>query len=217
MIVYTTVFGETKPLHEPAIDTDARFVCFTDQPISSQRWEIIRTPVTATPARDCRRLKQLSHVVFPEATSTLWIDSCFSLRMDPLEVAAMHEEPVVAFRHPHRSRITDEAEVIIDYGKAREDSIRSQLAAYRADGFDTEASPQTRLTAGGFLIRRHTEAVKRFNESWHHEVQARSLRDQMSLDYALWKTRVSVGYLQGTHLDNRYAQFTRYKRAAVDF
>lgn len=217
LIVYTTVFGDTKPLHEPAAASAARFVCFTDQPITSSRWEIVRVPPSSTPARDCRRLKQPSHIVFPQARATLWTDSNFSLRVDPLELLERYPYPVMTFRHPHRSRISEEAGVIVSHDKGRPAAIHAQLAAYQAEGFDSEDNPQKEISAGGFVLRRHTEAVKRFNEIWFHEVQTRSLRDQMSIDYAAWKAGVRIRYFPGSHLENDLADFTRYRRATVDF
>lgn len=217
LVVYTTVFGQTKPLHEPAAASDARFICFTDQPITSDRWEIVRVPPTSTPSRECRRLKQLSHIVFPSAHFTLWTDSNFSLKVDPVELLQRYPYPVTTFRHPHRKRIRDEAGVIISHGKGKAATISAQLAAYQAEGFDTEENPQRMISAGGFVLRRHTEAVKRFNEVWFHEVQTRSLRDQMSIDYAAWKTGLRIHYFPGTYLDNEVAELTRYKRATIDF
>src|SRR5690606_40727874 len=40
LVVYTTVIGDTKPLHDPQIPSHSRFVCFTDQDITSTTWEI---------------------------------------------------------------------------------------------------------------------------------------------------------------------------------
>lgn len=217
LVVYTTLLGNTKPLHEPSATSAARFVCFTDQQITSDRWEIVRLPPSSVPSRDCRRLKQLSHAVFPEADATLWMDSNFSLKVDPLALLDKHPHPVTTFRHPHRNRISDEAKVIVSHGKAAAAAIAAQLAAYQAEGFDTDACPQQAISAGGFVLRMHTEAVKRFNDTWHHEVQSRCLRDQMSIDYAAWKSGVRILHLPGSHLENDFAHFTRYKRAAVDF
>lgn len=217
LVVYTTVFGDTKPLHEPLVASGARFVCFTDQAIRSDRWEIVPVPSSNTPSRDCRRLKQLSHVVFPGADATLWMDSNFSLKVDPAALLEQYPHPMTTFRHPHRNRISDEAKVIISHGKGKQAAIKAQLAAYQADGFDTAACPQQVISAGGFVLRRHVEAVKRFNDIWHREVQARSLRDQMSIDYSAWKAGLRIHHFPGTYLKNDVADLTRYRRATIDF
>lgn len=215
--VYTTVFGNTKPLHEPEVTGGARFVCFTDQPITSRCWEIHRVPPVAAPSRECRKLKQMSHEVFPDSEITLWVDSPFSLVMDPHEIARMHPGALVTFRHQHRNRIRDEADAIIKHKKGTVEKIMAQLAVYQADGFDRDDNPQSFISNGGFILRRHTDLVIRFNQVWNHEVQTKSLRDQMSIDYCAWKVGLQIEHFTGHHLNNCYAKFTRYKRPTVDF
>lgn len=217
LTVYTTVFGNTKPLHEPEVTGGARFVCFTDQSITSGQWEIRRVPLVLAPSRECRKLKQMSHLVFPKSEITLWVDSPFSLLIDPHEIARMHPGAIVTFRHQHRSRIRDEAKVIIDHKKGKAETVMAQLAAYQAEGFDTDENPQRFISNGGFILRRHTDEVARFNEAWNHEVQTKSLRDQMSIDYCAWKLGLRIEHFEGHHLENKYANFSRYKRATVDF
>lgn len=217
MIVYTTVFGSTKPLHEPLNPGKTRFVCFTDQAIRSEHWEIIEVPRLPFPSRECRRLKILSHIVFPQATATLWMDSNFTLLVDPAQLLKWFDGEMVTFRHPHRNRISDETLAIIRFQKAVPEQVMSQLAAYQSDGFDTESNPQLHISAGGFLLRRHTEAIKRFNEAWHHEVQTKTLRDQMSIDYCAWKIGIEIRHFAHTHLDNPYASMTKMQCKHQDY
>lgn len=207
LVVYTCVCGRTDPLRDPVRPGKTRFVCFTDQPLRSRVWEIVRLPTQDAPKRACRAYKQPSHQIFPEADATLWIDASFILLVSPDEVARQASADVISFWHPDRARITDEAEAIIRAGKGKADAIHAQLAAYKADGWDTEANPQRGITNGGFLYRRHTEAVRRFNAAWHAEVQSRTLRDQMSIDYVAAKTGVRIGHFPGTVRNNRLARF----------
>lgn len=218
MIVYTTVFGNTDPLHEPADPGDARFVCFADRPIRSKTWEVIRVDPTEAPSRECRRYKQRSHVVFPDAEWTLWIDAAFELQVPPERIILLASHDVMGFKHPDRRRISVEAPAIVKAGKGREPDVMAQLAVYQSAGWDTDANPQRHITNGGFLLRRHTPAVRAFNEAWHREVQTRCLRDQMSIDYCAWKTGVEIGYFDGNVRNNKLAQihFMRGKRT-TDF
>lgn len=206
LVVYTCVFGNTDPLHEPVRPDGFRFVCFTDQPIKSRHWEIVRLPTQDAPKRACRTYKQPSHLVFPEADATLWIDAAFTLLVSPVAVERMASADVMGFRHPDRTRITQEAEAIIRAGKGRPEHVLAQRDAYVADGWDTEASPQQHITNGGFLFRRHTDVVRRFNEAWHHEVQTQTLRDQMSIDYCAHKTGVQISHFPGNVRNNRLAR-----------
>lgn len=206
LVVYTTVFGVTDPLRDPLRPGNTRFVCFTDRPLRSKVWEIVQVPASATPKRECRKLKQPSQLVFPEADATLWIDAQLQLLVDPARLLQLFPGEFSGFRHHKRSRIVDEAPAIIRAGKGKEDAIYAQLAAYQADGWDTDANPQRAITNGGFMLRRHTARVRQFNEMWHHEVQTRTLRDQMSLDYCAAKAGLKIGYLPGNINRNAYCR-----------
>jgi hypothetical protein len=218
IVVYTTVFGPTDPLHEPRKPDGFRFVCFTDRPLKSRHWEIVQVPATDAPARECRKLKQLSHVTFPEADATLWLDAAFELLVSPAKVAALATADMVGFKHPDRTRISQEAPAIARAGKGLEGPTMAQLETYQAAGWDTDDNPQRHITNGGFLFRRHTPAVQRFNEAWHREVQTRTLRDQMSIDYCAWREGVAIGHYPGNVRRNNLARihFLRGKRT-TDF
>lgn len=205
-VVYSTIFGDTDPLREPKCPGTTRFVLFTDQNVQSKHWEIIRVPVSETPKRLCRQYKQPSHEVFPDADATLWIDAQLELLVDPRSLLAQFPGELTGFRHHKRNRIKDEAEAIIRAGKGKPDAIRAQLAAYQADGWDTYKRPQRAITNGGFLLRRHTETVRRFNALWHHEVQTRTLRDQMSLDYCAAKVGLRITHVPGNFSVNPFVR-----------
>jgi hypothetical protein len=210
LIVYTCVLGDTDPLQEPLRPGRTRFVCFTDQPIRSKVWEIVKLPKQDAPKRACRAYKQPSHLIFPEADATLWVDAQLQLLADPMDLLAQYPAEFCGMRHHKRHRIKDEAEAIIRAGKAKPEAIRAQLADYQADGWDTDASPQRAITNGGLMLRRHTGTVRRFNELWHAEVQSRTLRDQMSLDYCADKAGMRIHYFPGDMTRNPIARRVHY-------
>ena len=212
MIVYSCIFGATDPLREPKRPGNTRFVLFTDQDIKSKRWEVVRLPKMPAPKRESRNYKQPSHLIFPDADATLWIDAAFTLLADPLEILARYPQEMVGFRHHKRSRIKEEAPAIVRAGKGRAKDVFAQLAAYQADGWDTDAKPQRLITNGGFLLRRHTPRVRAFNELWHHEVQTRSLRDQMSIDYCAHKVGLPIAHFPGTVKANQFATLSVLRR-----
>lgn len=215
LTVYTTVFGHTDPLHEPARDwPGVQFVCFTDQPIASRRWEIVRVPPTSTPTRASRLMKARSHAHI-ETEWALWMDANFTLRVDPRGLTTHGD--FVTFRHRDRRRITDEAREIVRLKKALPDRIAAQLAAYRAAGFDTDAAPQTELSCNGVVLRRHTPEVVALNEAWAAELEAHTLRDQMSLDYCAWRAGFQLKRWPGNHADNPYFDFRHFQRPTNDY
>jgi len=214
LTIYTCVFGNTDPLHEQPAVPGARFVCFTDQPVDSRAWEIVRIPRQARPTRSARIIKALSHL-FTETECSLWMDANFSLRVtDP---GLFCRGDFVTFRHRDRTRISQEAEEIIRIGKSTPEQIRSQLAAYQAEGFDTDDNPMCELSCNGVIFRRHTPEVIAVNEAWCHEIETRSLRDQMSLDYVCWKHGFQLARWPGTFDKCRYFRWTYYKRPVNDY
>lgn len=216
MIVYTTVLGRTYPLQEPECKSDWRFVCFTDQQISAKRWELIPVLPTQTPSRLCRRFKIRPHRVFPKAEITLWQDNRITLKTPPEVIAARYQGEFVAFDHGRRSRITDEAAAILAARKARRADIMNQLATYQAAGFDADDDPQTVIHHGGMLLRRHTPKVIEHAEVWHREVQTRTLRDQMSLDYTAKQVGLTIQQFEGVMESNDLCQIHHHPHYYVN-
>lgn len=192
MIVYTTIFGRTHRLLPQPAWPGVEYVCFTDRDIDVPGWRFVKVASEPDPLLQCKRYKLRPHLAFPEAAQTLWIDSRITLRHDPRKVTQAGDFCV----SPHRMRtnITDEAQEIIRLRRADPVKIARQLEAYKADGFDTPANPQTRLAEVGAMLRRHTPAMVEVCERWHAEVLKHSPRDQMSLDYVCWKLGFELAY-----------------------
>lgn len=212
MIVFTTILGQTDPLRRPSrMDKGTRYVCFTDQPrryLLNRGWHIEQVAPEADPCKQSRRIKIMAHKAFPDADVTLWVDAAYRLDTLPAKLLTLlGDSDMVAMRHPHRDRITDEAKAIVKLGIVPAEDVYRQLAAYHADGFDTDADPQQAITSTGFFLRRNSERVEEFERAWWAEVERHTYRDQMSIDYVIKKTGVTVAYIPGHYRNNPYAKF----------
>lgn len=217
LIVYTAVFGNTDPLQEPEATSGARFVCFTDQPLKSKRWEIVRMRSQDRPTRVARTLKLNPHHLFPGADASLWMDACFILRTPVADLMAQHPEDVVTFRHKDRRRIVDEAHEIARLGKAKAITVFRQLATYQQAGFDTAQNQMQELSCNGVVLRRHNERAAAFNEAWTREIEQHTLRDQMSADFVAWQQGMKLGRWPGTHDANPHFGHRFFRRPVNDF
>lgn len=217
LIVYTAVFGNTDPLHEPETTAGARFVCFTDQPLKSKHWQIVQMEQQGAPTRASRVLKLNPHVLFPEAAASLWMDANFELRTPLPDLLAQYPQEIVTFRHRDRQRIVDEAHEIARIGKAKAITVFRQLATYQSEGFDTANSRMSELSCNGVVLRRHTPAVAALNEAWTREIEMHTLRDQMSLDYVAWRQGMKIDRWPGTHDACPHFRHTHYRRPVNDF
>jgi hypothetical protein len=162
------------------------------------------------PKLQSRQIKILAGTHLGECDVSLWHDAAFQLTCDPrlLVPTLLMDADLLALRHPHRDRIEDEADAIARLNYVPRDVLDRQVQTYRAEGFT-----QTAITSTGLCLRRHTAAVAAFNATWWSEVARWHYRDQMSVDYALWKSRVTVRYMTGHYRDNPYAKWRLHQPA----
>jgi hypothetical protein len=207
VIVFTCVLGDTDPLRSCRATPGVRYLCFADREMNVPPYQIIRYEAGPLgPRLASRKLKILAdHPALAAADVTLWHDAAYQLHCNPLTLAtgALLEHDVVAMRHPHRNRIEDEAAVIARLGYMPRETLTAQIASYRAAGF----TDQRAITSTGFCFRRRTPAVLAWQTLWWAEVARWGYRDQMSVDYALWRTGVTINYIPGHYRDNPHARW----------
>jgi hypothetical protein len=66
----------------------------------------------------------------------------------------------------------------------------------------SEGCAPTQLWETGCLLRRNTSKVIDFNNIWWDEIQTNSIRDQISVQYASWKSGVHINSFPGTNSMN---------------
>jgi hypothetical protein len=211
IVVATALIGPTESAPQARVGIPGtRFVCYTDRDVPG--WDDLMPAPPGSPRQAARRAKMAVVEDFADEQWSIWIDASFDLTADPREImqaAALTDCPVAGFRHPDRNRISDEAREVIRLGLAPKDKVDRQIEAYRIAGFDTDDRQQTSLTTTGLLVRRHTDEVRAFTGRWREEIERHTLRDQLSVDYAAWRTGVTIGYLPGHYRDNRFARYNR--------
>ncbi len=163
-------------------------------------WRPVLLQPTSDPIRMARRLKILAHETLP-GEDTIWMDAAFTWSCDP--VSLVNGVPVQALRHPDRTTYQAEGKEIVRLKLADQKKVQRQVAEYELAGFVAR-----RLTGTGLLIRRDTPEVRRFNQAWW-ELFARGghTRDQMSVDYAAWRSELHITYLDGHYRQNPYVTF----------
>ncbi len=210
--VYTALIGPADELRPPP-PSDATFLCVTDRADAPAGWTVKKVSVPAGDERKvARAVKHTPTKWCPQADVSIWMDASFDLLVTPeqlVDAALRGAAPVVGFRHPDRQRIRQEAAVITEYGLAPADRVAAQIAAYQADGFDTDEAPQTVITTTGLLVRQHSPAVTAFQKMWRQQLEQFTLRDQLSVDYVASKQGLLIGYLPGSYRENRFVQYQR--------
>lgn len=198
-VVYTAIYGGRDPLRPvpaTARRDGVRFLCFTDDPsLKADGWEVIYLPGPSDhpPWLAAKVIKILGEPLPDETTRSIWLDGSIVFSRDPFRVFHFIPNDLGLFQHNARDCIYHEARECIRRRKDHAVRIERQMERYRDEGHP----PRSGLWMGGFLFRRHTEAVKQFNEAWWEEIQAGSRRDQLSLPYVLKKTGIKFNTLSG--------------------
>jgi len=185
-VVYTAIFSDYDVLVQPQnVPEHVDFVCFTDDPeIATGRWEP-RELTGALPPRDqTARAKMLPHDHFPAYEYSIWVDGKLGIVNDVTDLIDDAESGIVTFEHPQRDCIYKEAEVCIELGLAKQDTVVKQMQRYRDAGFPESYG----LSDVAMLVRRHHEPhVRSVMRTWYEEFQRGATRFQLSFEYALWK------------------------------
>ncbi|CAO2197624.1 unnamed protein product [Urochloa humidicola] len=215
VVVSTCAFGGGDDLYQPigmANSSIGRvcYVAFWDEvTLSTQeaegkvigdddmigRWRII--VVKSLPFVDQRLNgkipKMLSHRLFPEARYSIWVDSKYQFRRDPiavLEALLWRTNSTFAIsEHGARSNIYDEGKAIVQKHKATPEEVEVQLTQYRQDGMPgvKRLHGLKALAEASVIVRELTPAPNHFMCAWFNEVVHFTSRDQLSFPYVLWR------------------------------
>jgi hypothetical protein len=189
--VYTTLFGDIDDLL-PVISesTSVDFICFTDTDREPRGWQMrVVTPSHASMNLSAKIYKILPHQHLSEYTHSLFVDAntLFLGRLDRIISLCLTGGDFVMWRHPMRRDIYKECVAIITSKRHEPISVIQQLKKYHAEGFPRD----TGLTEGSFIWRSHASTkISNFMDSWWKEILNGSARDQVSLGYLMWATKV---------------------------
>lgn len=196
LTVVTAIYGNEYTLHEPVgVWPGCRFVCFTDQDLSSEHWEIRRLELGLDGRRSNRHVKVLAHRYVEGPT--LYLDAAFAVIDDPIPVIGPHlgERCWAATKHPERECLYDEAAFCIE--KSCSDSselLRAQIKRYKRRGMPRKYG----LWSGGLFARLGDERSVALSEAWWTEIECGSERDQVSLPFVVRKLELLPSVIPGT-------------------
>lgn len=203
IVLYTALLGGSDRLKPAPAGVVDRCVCYTDDlTIDPQGWELVGYQALIDARREAWRVRCHPEDLF-HADTVIWLDASLEILDLPRLVADAAPFDLAGLRHPERSSPYDEATELLAIGQGDAESLKAQVAAYRAEGF-----PGSMLTTSGILIRRMTPAVLQFNAFWSEQIERyRGDNTQVSLDYAAWRAGVPMAHLAGTYIDTPYIKY----------
>lgn len=198
IVVYTACFGNReRPQKFTPPPGNAEYVVFTDQKEAPSPWRK-RSNVFAVknnPRRLARLHKAGSHILFPDAEVTIWID-CHGFPLESPEKLVekyLAKRPMATFKHCCRTTVVQEAKVVIDLKLDDKRIVNEALVRFAKSGCPDDL----RLAETPVVMRRHTTEVIHFNQLWLTELQNHSIRDQISFPYCAWMAGIWWQKLDG--------------------
>ena len=195
-VVYGCITGgyDAVPVHG-YVAPDWDYVLFTDNADLIKRGKFEHWTIKPlvfdklTNVKNARWHKVNAHKLFPEYDYSLWLDSSIIINnknpFDLLNDLIKKNTLVAVPNHPLRKCIYDEAEEIkrckIDF---------AEIVDKEMDFLHCEKYPKNNgLSETNILLRKHNEMQDTL-DLWWRMIRVYSKRDQLSFNYALWKTGV---------------------------
>jgi hypothetical protein len=187
-IVYTVLLGDYE-LNEPKYKNNRwKYICFTDQNIKSENWEIIKV---SGGRKKSREIKIKSHK-FMEYDICLYIDAKFTIKIDLDNFVNKNlKNDLCLMKHNKRRCLYDEGNFCIKIGKDKKETISKQLEYYKKDGMPENFG----LYAPGVMLKKNTKQINKFMELWYEQVEKFSYRDIISFSYVLWKNPIDLNLM----------------------
>ena len=178
-ICFTAIFGDYEDLKPPTVHSEGwRFICFTDQPLQSDVWEIVHIGIGGdNPQRRAREIKILPHKWLPSYDWCMWIDASFQINTDLNQWWAKYwRAPFTCPSHPIRNCVYREIQSCIVNKRGDEVELERQAAAYRAQ----KVPHHNGIITSGVLMRDNSNACRQLCEAWWAELSKYSARDQVA-------------------------------------
>lgn len=203
--IYTAIISRYEDLKEPTIITPSwRYICYTDQPITSPVWEIRPIDVTMEPQRMARYIKINFHK-FVETEYSLWLDASFRIDTNlDLFWDKYFKSPITAPAHPIRNCVYREVASCIFNKRGDAEMIRQQGEAYKKEGVP---GANGIITSGVLMRRKTTECIK-LCEAWWEELSKWSNRDQIA--FAKVSAKLDIPTFRWDYTNNKSLTYFKH-------
>lgn len=206
VIIYSSLFGNYEPIREPLVEhKDIDYILFTDdRNLKSDHWRINLIEDSLQNSRRTSRLpKILPHKYLPEHDISIYMDANVQILTN--DIYQMIDQCLGSYdiaipKHPRRDCLYQELKHCIKVQKEKQETADGIIDKYLKYGFPSNFG----LYVNRFLIRRNTDSIQQLDEMWWREYSSGSVRDQCSLMYCLWKTRVPVNPIDSKSVKEKH-------------
>lgn len=178
-VCYTAIFGDYEELKTPAIVSEGwDYICFTDQPLESDVWKIVKMDVIDTPQRTARWVKIMGWI---DWEYSMWVDASFQINIDLNGWWDLrYKTDFNCAKHPLRNSIYHECRSCNANGRGDGGKVDEQWKRYIALDVPEYGC---KLITSGILLRKNTDENIKLHEAWWKELSSQSVRDQLAFAF----------------------------------
>lgn len=210
-VVYSVNLGRYDADPVPPDLPDCDYVMITDNPSGPALgdWRVVRPTLReADVKRRCLWYKCSPHRLFPNHDFSVWIDANVEAQEGAGAMLSAHEalSEVAAFRHPERICVYEEAIAVASLRLDAKYAVERAVERMRAAGYPADSG----LHETNVLFARIGDlGVRDFFDEWWRLIHLGSRRDQLSFNFAAWRTGVEIGLLDGARSTKTSRFFTK--------
>ena len=194
IVVYTALSGGYDlPLLYEKLDPEIDYVLFTDGPTPNCGFWQVRAMDYWHPefVRMARYVKTHPHKYFSDYKFAVWVDANVLIRGEIKKYVDLFRKTSEAvfggIRHPKRECIYEEAFAVVEARKDLSGRVAKQVEFYRRAGYPINAGLiETNL----LIMDLRNPNLRRVMNDWWAQIEEFSHRDQLSINYVLWKNRL---------------------------
>jgi hypothetical protein len=196
--IYTAVFNNYDSIKRPKyVNEDYDYVLFVDEQTYKKQFKAIQGSIFDVrrledgedPLMQSKDIKINPHKYLSEYDYTIYIDGSFMQVGDVSKFTSQSKKTFQTCKHPRRNCAYEEALVCIRQGLDYPPRMQRQMKKYEQEGFPKSFG----LCMGGIISRKNNKKCNNINDAWWNEIKTFSRRDQLSINYVLWKLKEKIG------------------------
>ena len=196
-VVYSIIIGQYDEISTFNKLEGYKYFLFSDIIYNKTNWTIISITklikqVNISNLKMTRYFKLFPHLFFKDYELSIYIDASYIIcgDLDDLLLKTLNPSFDLYFiQHPSRNNISQEFPAVLEIKKDTQASVNIVKERYIKEKFPDKLG----LTVNCIIIRRHNQKnVIKLMEIWWKEIKNYSYRDQLSLNYAIWKLNFKI-------------------------
>lgn len=209
--VYTANFGGKDIIRDPLnyriSDTIDYFVISDNNTQSTSAYQLVyKKSRFDDVAKNARYYKILGFEIFTDYDYLIWHDANIQIRHDAVSKLIQYVsdgEHMAVFKHPERDSFYQEARSCIQLDKDFSLKILFQAFVYFVKGLPKNSG----LFETGILVRKTAAINVPLYDTWWHNIQKYTRRDQLALPFIKWKYKSKIAILPGRGISNEFSQY----------